>query len=248
MESYNEDDSSERTKLLIKAIDAPTIVQVSFFSTQLHLINKIELFMYISYLLISLIWHSMIILFPSMSSFQSNVNTFISFNFSPNIIIDIIIAAIIIVNISAFYFYSIKLFSLSLAMNIVFNMITMSNIRPMNIYKENMIYMAVFVSTINILYLGYICFYIYRVYTSNIELIHNQNTIDNIVHEINLRNDMIKMKMNEIIIRLHLNRVLKNYMFSKDDFYFMRQCHMKNNISTSQCITNESTLMTSISK
>ena len=49
MESYNEDDSSEeKTKLLIKSIDAPTIVNVSFFSNQLHLINKIELNLHIS--------------------------------------------------------------------------------------------------------------------------------------------------------------------------------------------------------
>lgn len=248
MESYNEDDSEEKTKLLIKSIDAPTIINVSFFSKQLHLINKIELFTYITYIMVSLLWYSMIVFIPSMNTFQSNAITFISFYFSSNIFINIIIILLILLNISAFYFYSVKLFSLSYAIKIVFNMITMSNIRPMNIYKENMIYMAVFVSTINVLYLGYICFYLYKVYTSNIDMIYNQNTIENILHEINLRNDMIKMKMNEIIIRLHLNKVLEQYMFSKNDFYFMRHSSVKNNISTSRCITNESTLMTSISK
>ena len=249
MESYNEDDSSEeKTKLLIKSIDAPTIVNVSFFSNQLHLINKIELFTYITYIMVSLLWYSMTVFIPSMNTFQSNAISFISIYFSSNIFIDIMIALIIFLNISAFYFYSVKLFSLSYAFKTVFNMITMSNIRPMNIYKENMIYMAIFVSTINVIYLGYICFYVFKVYTSNIELIYNQNTIENIVHEINLRKDMLKMKINEIIIRLHLNKVLKHYMFSKNDFYFMRQSSMKSNISTSRCITNESTLMTSISK
>ena len=247
MEFYNEDDSEEKTKLLIKSIDAPTIINVSFFSKQLHLINKIELFAYITYTMVSLLWYSTIVFIPSMNTIQSSAITFISFYFSSNIFINIIIILIILLNISAFYFYSVKLFSLSYAIKIVFNMITMSNIRPMNIYKENMIYMAVFVSTINVLYLGYICFYLYKVYTSNIDMIYNQNTIENILHEINLRNDMIKMKMNEIIIRLHLNKVLKQYMFSKNDFYFMRHS-VKNNISTSRCITNESTLMTSISK
>ena len=68
MESYNEDDSSEeKTKLLIKSIDAPTIVNVSFFSNQLHLINKIELFTYITYIMVSLLWYSMIVFIPSMN-------------------------------------------------------------------------------------------------------------------------------------------------------------------------------------
>ena len=46
-------------------------------------------------------------------------------------------------------------------------------------------------------------------------------SIDTIVHEIQLRMDMVKMRFNHIMIKLKLHKIFKRFMYQKKDFYFM---------------------------
>ena len=46
-------------------------------------------------------------------------------------------------------------------------------------------------------------------------------SIDTIVHEVQLRMDMAKMKFNSIMIKLKLNKIFKRLLYQPKDFYFM---------------------------
>ena len=48
-------------------------------------------------------------------------------------------------------------------------------------------------------------------------------SIDTIVHEVQLRIDMVKMKFNSIMIKWKLNKIFKKLMYQPSDFYFMQK-------------------------
>ena len=45
--------------------------------------------------------------------------------------------------------------------------------------------------------------------------------IANIIHEINLRSDMMKISFNHLVIRLRLHKLIPNLTYKKSDFYFL---------------------------
>jgi hypothetical protein len=55
--------------------------------------------------------------------------------------------------------------------------------------------------------------------------------IANIIHEINLRSDMMKISFNHLIIRLRLHKLIPNLTYKKSDFYFLgNDIHTGDNI------------------
>ena len=46
--------------------------------------------------------------------------------------------------------------------------------------------------------------------------------MEDVVHEVNLRLDMAKMRFNSFLIKLKLNKILKKFMFQPKDYYFMK--------------------------
>ena len=46
-------------------------------------------------------------------------------------------------------------------------------------------------------------------------------SLDNLVHEVQLRMDMAKMKFNSIMIKFKLNKICKRLLYQPKDFYFM---------------------------
>ena len=48
-------------------------------------------------------------------------------------------------------------------------------------------------------------------------------SLETIVHEVQLRMDMAKMKFNSIMIKFKLNKIFKRLMYQPKDFYFMQK-------------------------
>lgn len=48
-------------------------------------------------------------------------------------------------------------------------------------------------------------------------------SLDTLVHEVQLRMDMAKMKFNSIMIKLKLHKIFRRFMYQKKDFYFMNR-------------------------
>jgi len=47
--------------------------------------------------------------------------------------------------------------------------------------------------------------------------------VENIIHEVNLRTDMMKMGFNNFVINMKLNKLLPGITFKKEDYYFMSE-------------------------
>lgn len=241
----------EKKTIFYKSKIKPSFVHISFFSERLYYINYIMNFVYIIYIITTLSICFILNYFPSILKLKSETIIFLTVYLNSNIFIDVILLTIMILNIIAFYFYSMKVFSLAFSIQIILNLITMTNIRPIHFYKENLIYASTGITISNIIYFLYIIYYFIKLFRANVDAINNNQTLDNIIHEINLRTDMLKMKINHILIKLHLNQVLRNYMFSPNDFYFMKlqkKMNTKNNNSlsnSSRSNADESTLMNS---
>lgn len=246
--------SEKKKNILYKSKLKPSLIHVSFFSQRLYYINYIMNWIYIIYIVSTLSICFILNFFHTTLKLKPETIIFLTVYLNANIYIDIILLTIMILNIIAFYFYSMKVFSLGLSIQIILNIITMTNIRPINFYKENFIYASTGITISNIIYFLYIIYYFFSFFRANIYVINNNQIIDNIIHEIHLRTDMLKIKINHILIKLHLNQVLRNYMFYQKDFYFMRM-QKKMNIKSNNSLSNssrsnsdESTLMTSTIK
>jgi hypothetical protein len=50
-------------------------------------------------------------------------------------------------------------------------------------------------------------------------------SLDTLVHEVQLRMDMAKMKFNSIMIKFKLHKILKRLLYQPKDFYFMQRNH-----------------------
>jgi hypothetical protein len=86
--------------------------------------------------------------------------------------------------------------------------------------KIKYIIMTVFV--LNVLYAIYPIFhYLRKVQYFRVSL--ESFPADNIIHEVKLRTDMMKMGFNNIIIKIKLNKILPNITFKKEDYYFLSE-------------------------
>jgi hypothetical protein len=48
-----------------------------------------------------------------------------------------------------------------------------------------------------------------------------ENSIQEVIHEIKLRTDMIKISFNNLIINLKLHKMFPSLLYKKEDYYFM---------------------------
>ena len=54
--------------------------------------------------------------------------------------------------------------------------------------------------------------------------------MEDIVHEIQLRLDMAKIRFNSILIKLKLHKIFKKFMFQTKDYYFMKNRFERENV------------------
>ena len=72
-------------------------------------------------------------------------------------------------------------------------------------------------------------------------------SLETIVHEVQLRMDMAKMKFNSIMIKFKLNKIFKRLMYQPKDFYFMQKNQEKER-QNDHIIRNIKGLKTNINK
>jgi hypothetical protein len=89
-------------------------------------------------------------------------------------------------------------------------------------YSNTFIYSLLIIIS-NISTICYILAYIYP------ELSFNSQNLNEIVYELNLKIDMLKVTFNSIVINCNLHKTFPSLLFRKQDYYFMRNKPLVNN-------------------
>jgi hypothetical protein len=83
----------------------------------------------------------------------------------------------------------------------------------------------IFIFNISILIINFVIFvwtvyFFFSLVEHNKKIINSNNNSPSIIHEIQLRTDMMKMGYNHFMIKTKLNKIFRNCLFTRDSYYY----------------------------
>jgi hypothetical protein len=87
--------------------------------------------------------------------------------------------------------------------------------------NKKLIWFSNFILTENIILISWLIYHFFYIINENRKILINSNvTFSQILHEINLRIDLMKFSYNNLIIKTKLHKIIPNLLFKKESFYY----------------------------